>query len=56
MTASPLEASMIIEVPSVRNFDLVGAGAKEMAADFVDLIRERAARGIPGEVVVQNSR
>jgi RNAse (barnase) inhibitor barstar len=48
-----------IEVPYrliVRNFDLVGAGAKEMAGDFVDLIRELAARGIPVEVVVQNSR
>jgi RNAse (barnase) inhibitor barstar len=48
-----------IEVPYrriVRNFDLVGAGAKEMAGDFVDLIRELAASGIPVEVVIQNSR
>ena len=48
-----------IEVPYrliIRNFDLVGTGAREIASDFVNLIRELATRGIPVEVVVQNSK
>ena|ERR1700675_613026 len=47
-----------IEVPYklvIRNFDLIGAGAKKMASDFVDLIHELAGRGVPIEVAVQNS-
>jgi RNAse (barnase) inhibitor barstar len=38
------------------NFDLIGASAKKVASDFVDLIREIAARGIPVEIVVHNSQ
>jgi len=38
------------------NFDLIGASAKKVASDFVDLIREIAARGIPLEIVVHNSQ
>jgi RNAse (barnase) inhibitor barstar len=48
-----------VEVPYrlvIINFDLIGAGAKKMAGDFVDLVREIAARGVPIEIVVQNSR
>jgi RNAse (barnase) inhibitor barstar len=47
-----------VEVPYrliIRNFDLIGAGAKKMARDFVDLIRELAARGTPVAVEIQNS-
>jgi RNAse (barnase) inhibitor barstar len=47
-----------IEVPYrliIRNFDLVGAGAKKTAQDFVDLIRELAAHGTPVAVEIQNS-
>ena len=47
-----------VEVPYrlvIRNFDLVGIGAKKMANDFVDLIRELAGSGTPVEIVVQNS-
>ena len=39
-----------IEVPYrliIRNFDLIGAGAKKMANDFVNLIHELAERGTP---------
>src|ERR1700691_3746305 len=48
-----------VEVPYrlvIVNFDLIGAGAKKMASDFVDLVREIAARGIPVEIVVHNSQ
>jgi RNAse (barnase) inhibitor barstar len=48
-----------VEVPYslvILNFDLIGADAKKMAGDFVDLIREIAARGVPVEIVVQNSQ
>jgi hypothetical protein len=38
------------------NFDLIGASAKKVASDFVDLIREIAARGVPVEIVVHNSQ
>ncbi len=47
-----------VEVPYrivIRNFDLIGAGAKQMAVDFVELIRDIAARGTPIEIEVQNS-
>jgi RNAse (barnase) inhibitor barstar len=48
-----------VEVPYrlvILNFDLIGAGAKKMAADFVDLIHEINARGLPVEIDVRNSR
>jgi len=47
-----------VEVPYrlvIRNYDRVGDGAKEMAKDFVDLIREIGERGCPVEVRIQNS-
>jgi RNAse (barnase) inhibitor barstar len=43
-----------IEVPYrllVKNYDLIGAGARQMATDFIDLIHEIAARGCPVEIV-----
>jgi RNAse (barnase) inhibitor barstar len=45
-----------IEVPYrllVKNYDLIGAGARQMATDFIDLIHEIAARGCPVEIVVE---
>ena len=48
-----------VEVPYkviIQNFDLIGAGARKTADDFVSLIRDIAARGIPVDVEVQNSR
>jgi hypothetical protein len=48
-----------VEVPYrlvIINFDLIGVDAKKMGSDFVDLVREIAARGVPIEIVVQNSR
>jgi RNAse (barnase) inhibitor barstar len=45
-----------IEVPYrllVKNYDLIGAGARQMANDFIDLIHEIAARGCPVEIVVE---
>jgi RNAse (barnase) inhibitor barstar len=39
-----------VEVPYrlvIRNYDLIGVGAKKMADDFVDLLREIALRGCP---------
>jgi RNAse (barnase) inhibitor barstar len=48
-----------LEVPYrlvIVNFDLIGASAKKAARDFVDLIREIAARGIPVDIVVHNSQ
>src|SRR2546430_1205608 len=47
-----------IEVPYrliIRNFNLIGAGAKKMANDFVDLIHELAEKGTPVEIIVQDS-
>ncbi len=47
-----------IEVPYrlvIRNYDLIGDGAKKMAQDFVDLIRELATHGTPVEIEIQNS-
>jgi RNAse (barnase) inhibitor barstar len=46
-----------VEVPYrlvILNFDLIGSGAKKMAADFVDLVRKINARGIPVEIDVRN--
>ena len=48
-----------IEVPyriSILNFDLIGAGARKMAADFVDLVRDIKTRGVPVEIDIRNSR
>jgi RNAse (barnase) inhibitor barstar len=48
-----------VEVPYrlvLVNFALIGASAKKVASDFVDLIREIAARGVPVEIVVHNSQ
>jgi RNAse (barnase) inhibitor barstar len=45
-----------IEVPYrliVRHNSLIGEGARKMANDFVDLIREIAARGCLIEIVVE---
>jgi RNAse (barnase) inhibitor barstar len=39
-----------VEVPYcvvIQNYALIGAGAKKMADDFIDLIHEIAARGCP---------
>jgi hypothetical protein len=47
-----------IEVPYriiIRNFDLIGAGAKKMASDFVGLIQELAEKGTAVEITVQDS-
>jgi RNAse (barnase) inhibitor barstar len=47
-----------VEVPYrlvIRNFDFVGAGAKKMAQDFLDLIHDLAARGTPVEIEIQSS-
>ena len=47
-----------IEVPYrliIRNFDLIGPAAKNMANDFVNLVRELNSRGTPVEIRVQNS-
>ena len=47
-----------IEVPYrlvLQNFDRVGSGARTMAGDFIDLLRELAENGTPVEVVVQSS-
>jgi RNAse (barnase) inhibitor barstar len=47
-----------IEVPYglvLQNLDQVRSGAKTMAGDFIDLIRELAEDGTPVEMVVQGS-
>src|SRR6202035_3521458 len=44
-----------IEVPYrlvIQNYDLIGAGAKEMVDDFIDLIHKIAARGCPVKIQV----
>ena len=59
MTASPMVRLMRWRFPYrlvIVNFDLIGASAKKVASDFVDLIREIAARGVPVEIVVHNSQ
>jgi ribonuclease inhibitor len=48
-----------IEVPYrlvIKNYDLVGDGALQMAKDFVSLIGEIAGRGCPIEIRIENSR
>jgi RNAse (barnase) inhibitor barstar len=45
-----------IEVPYrllIKNYDLIGPGARQMANDFIDLIHEIAARRCPVEVVIE---
>jgi RNAse (barnase) inhibitor barstar len=42
-----------VEVPYrlvIQNYDSIGAGAKGMADDFIDLIQEIAATGCPVEI------
>jgi len=42
-----------VEVPYcvvIQNYGLIGAGAKKMADDFIDLIHEIGARGCPVEI------
>jgi hypothetical protein len=58
-TASQTGEINKFEVPYrlvILNFDLISAGAKKMAADFVTLLHEISARGVPVEVDVRNSR
>jgi RNAse (barnase) inhibitor barstar len=48
-----------VEVPYrlvIKNYDLIGDGACQVAKDFVDLIREMGGRGCPVEVRVENSK
>jgi len=48
-----------VEVPYrlvILNFDLIGAGAKEMATDLVNLVHEINSRGVPVEIDVRSSR
>jgi RNAse (barnase) inhibitor barstar len=45
-----------VEVPYrlvIKNYDLVGIGARQMTNDLVDLIREIAGRGCPVEIRVE---
>lgn len=45
-----------VEVPYrliIRHYDSVGAGARQMANDFVRVIQETAADGCPVEIVVE---
>jgi len=45
-----------VEVPYrlvIKHYDSIAAGARKMADDFVDLIREIAGRGCPVEIVVE---
>jgi RNAse (barnase) inhibitor barstar len=47
-----------VEVPYrlvIKNYDKIGAGAKQMADDFIDLIRDIAASGCPVEIRVDNT-
>jgi RNAse (barnase) inhibitor barstar len=37
----------------IKNYDEVGDGAKQMADDFIDLIRDIAAAGCPVEIRVE---
>jgi RNAse (barnase) inhibitor barstar len=46
-----------VEVPYcvvIQNYGLIGAGAKKMADDFIDLIYEIGARGCPVEIRTDN--
>ncbi|MGD0413841.1 MAG: barstar family protein [Terriglobales bacterium] len=47
-----------VEVPYrlvIRHYNKIGAGAKQMADNFIDLIREIAADGCPVEIRVENT-
>ncbi|MGA7913996.1 MAG: barstar family protein [Candidatus Acidiferrales bacterium] len=47
-----------IELPYcvvIQNYDLIGEGAREMATDFVDLLRELKAGGSEVDVRTENS-
>jgi RNAse (barnase) inhibitor barstar len=47
-----------VEVPYrlvIRNYDRIGSGAAKITSDFVDLIKEIAARGCPVEIRTLNS-
>jgi RNAse (barnase) inhibitor barstar len=46
----------VVEVPYrlvIKHYGSVGAEAKKMAGDFVDLVQEIAARGCPVEIVTE---
>jgi RNAse (barnase) inhibitor barstar len=48
-----------VEVPYrlvIQNYDLIGAIAKKMVGDFIDLIHEIAARGCPVEIRADNGK
>jgi len=54
-----IEAGQIntVEVPYrvvIHNYSKIGPDARQMASDFVDLLREIAGRGCPVEVAVEN--
>jgi RNAse (barnase) inhibitor barstar len=45
-----------VEVPYrlvIRNYGAIGAGARKMAGDFVDLMQHLAAEGCPVEIQVE---
>ena len=47
-----------IEVPYrlvIKNYGNVGDGARQMADDFIDLIRDIASRGCPVEIQVEST-
>lgn len=46
-----------IEVPYrvvIQNYSKVGPGARQIASDFVDLLRDLATQGVPVEVRVES--
>jgi hypothetical protein len=46
-----------VEVPYcivIQNYSLVGEEARQMAGNFVDLIRDLAAEGCPVEIKIEN--
>ena len=48
-----------VEVPYclvIQNYGLIGAGAKKMADDFIDLMHEMASRGCPVEIRTGETR
>jgi RNAse (barnase) inhibitor barstar len=45
-----------VEVPYrlvITHYDSVGAGARKMASDFIDLVQEIKARGCPVDIVTE---
>jgi RNAse (barnase) inhibitor barstar len=47
-----------VEVPYrllIKNYDKIGVGAKQMADNLIDLVREIAARGCPVDIRVENT-